>query len=98
MSEISKNLVDIETTNGGGVHGLLGMIMSDTKYVTISKGGKMWNVPTNPGPFPTSVDATTSDFDSDKAVTDHNVETQEYEFYRGIKKAIREKILSILSM
>ena len=68
VREISEILVDIETTNGGGEHGHLGMIMSDTEYVQISKGGEKWIVPTNPGPYPTTVDASTSDFDREKAV------------------------------
>ena len=94
--EISEILVDIETTNGGGEHGHLGMIMSDTEYVVISKGGERWTVPTNPGPYPTSVNASTSDFDREKAVAEHKFEIQEYETYQGVEKAIREKILGAI--
>jgi len=47
--EIAAIVSEIETTNGGGNHGHLGMIMNDTDYIQISTGRTQWTTPTNPG-------------------------------------------------
>ncbi|KAL7486046.1 hypothetical protein ACHAW6_011650 [Cyclotella cf. meneghiniana] len=54
--ELTKATASIPTTNGGGQHGLIEIIIPDAKYLTVSNGGAHFLVPTNPGLYPTIVD------------------------------------------
>jgi hypothetical protein len=56
IRELSEMLASVPTTNGGGSHGHIGMIIDDAEYRTFSTGGAPFNVPTNPGPYPATVD------------------------------------------
>ena len=53
---LTRALATIPTTNGGGKHGMIGMIIADAEYVTFSHGYAQFLAPTNPGPYPTTVD------------------------------------------
>jgi hypothetical protein len=47
----------VPTTNGGGKHRHTGMIVESTAYTAFSNNGEpfKFNIPTNPGPYPTMV-------------------------------------------
>jgi hypothetical protein len=54
--ELTNAAGSIATQNGGGEHGHVGMVVNDAEYVTFSKNGTRFLVPTNPGPYPTTID------------------------------------------
>jgi hypothetical protein len=53
--ELGAVLATIPTTNGGGDHGHVGMILDETEYTLFSSGATPFTGPKNPGPFPTTV-------------------------------------------
>ncbi len=54
--ELTRALATIPTTNGGGQHGMIGIIIADAECVTFSHSNAQFLAPTNPGPYPTTVD------------------------------------------
>jgi hypothetical protein len=46
----------IPTTNGGGRHGHIGMIIPEAEYITFLHNAERFVEPTNPGPYPANVD------------------------------------------
>jgi hypothetical protein len=59
LSLLTKELTNaagsVATQNGGGEHGHVGMVINNAEYITFSKNGIRFLVPTNPGPYPTTV-------------------------------------------
>ncbi len=53
--ELGAMLATVPTTNGGGDHGHIGMILDDLEYTSFSTGSNSFIVPKNPGPFPSTV-------------------------------------------
>ena len=56
--DISSLAASVPTTNGGGLHGHVGMICNDATYITILNGRAAFIVPTNLGTHPTTVSHT----------------------------------------
>ena len=54
--ELTNAAGSIATQNGGGEHGHVGMVIDEAEYITFSRSGARFVVPTNPGPYPASVD------------------------------------------
>ena len=54
--ELTNAAGSIATQNGCGEHGHVGMVVEDAEYITFSRSGASFQVPTNPGPYPASVD------------------------------------------
>jgi len=54
--ELTNAAGSVTTQNGGREHGHVGMVVKDAKYITFSRSGASFQVPTNPGPYPASVD------------------------------------------
>ncbi len=48
-------LATVSTTNGGGDHRHIGMILKEAEYIKFSMGATSFTIPKNPGPFPTTV-------------------------------------------
>ena len=53
--ELRAMIAIVPTTNGGGDHWHIGMILAETKYTTFSTGATPFIVHKNPGPFLTTV-------------------------------------------
>ncbi len=53
--ELTNAAGSIATQNGGGEHGNIGMVINNAEYITFSKNGTRFLVPTNPGPYATTV-------------------------------------------
>jgi hypothetical protein len=53
--ELTNAAGSVATQNGGEEHGHIGMVVNNAEYVTFSKNGTRFMVPTNPGPYPTTV-------------------------------------------
>ena len=54
--ELTNAAGSVATQNGGGEHGHVGMVIDNTEYISFSKNSTRFLVPTNPGPYPTTVD------------------------------------------
>lgn len=50
IKELSTAAASIPTTNGGGQHGHVGLIIDEPEYITFSHNGERFSDPTNPGP------------------------------------------------
>ena len=54
--ELSAHAASIPTTNGGGMHGHIEILLNNAKYIAFSCSGASFVIPTNPGAYPTTVD------------------------------------------
>ncbi len=94
VKELTNAAGSIATQNVGGEHGHVGMIIDEAEYITFSNGGARFIVPTNPGPYPASVDM-------DKVIrecqhVEHKVECIKYETYLGIKNYLCRMIVKTI--
>jgi hypothetical protein len=92
--ELTNAAGSVATQNGGGEHGHIGMVVEEAKYITFSRNGDRFLAPTNPRPYPASVD-------QDKVIrerqnTEHKVEIVEYEAYLGVENYLRRMIVKSL--
>jgi len=74
----------IPTTNGGGQHGHIGMIIPEAKYITFSHNAKRFVEPTNPRPYPANVDP--DPVVGERQIAKHKAEQAEFETHQGVKK------------
>ena len=88
-------LATVPTTNGGGDHGHIGMILDDMEYMSFSTGSNPFVVPKNPGPFPTTV--STNEVDRLRQLAEHKQLIIEYETYQGCLQATRTKIIQAIN-
>jgi len=91
VNKLSNAAGSIATQNGGGEHGHVGMVIDEAEYITFSGTDARFVVPTNPGSFPTTIDA-------DKVIREHQIaehkaECIEYETYLGAESCIRRMIV-----
>ena len=91
IKELTNAAGSVATQNGGGEHGHVGMVIDDAEYVTFSKGGTKFVVPTNPGPYPASVD--TDKVIRERQLAEHKAECNEYETYLGVENYLRRMIV-----
>ena len=92
--ELARALASIPTTNGGGDHGHIGMITPDVEYITFSTGGAHFIAPTNPGPYPQTVDPDAAV--RERQVAEHKAELVEYETYKAVENAARQIIVRMV--
>ena len=81
----------ISTTNGGGQHGHVGMIIPDAEYILFSRNAKSFVEPTNPGPYPANVDQ--DPVIRERQVAEHKAEQAEFETYQGVKNFLLKAIV-----
>jgi hypothetical protein len=70
------------------------MVVEEAEYITFFRNAERFLVPTNPGPYPTSVD-------SDKIIrecqiAEHKAEVVEYKTYLGVENYLRRMIVKSL--
>jgi hypothetical protein len=87
-------LATVPTTNVGGDHGHIGMILDDAEYTSFSTGATSFVAPKNPGPFPTTV--STNKVDRLRQLAEHKQLIIEYETYQGCLQATRTKIIQAI--
>ena len=92
--ELGAMLATVPTTNGGGDHGHIGMILDDAEYKSFSTGSNPFVIPKNPGPFPTTV--STNEVDRLRQLAEHKQLMIEYETYQGCLQATRTKIIQAI--
>jgi hypothetical protein len=91
VKELTNAAGSVATKNGGGEHGHVGMVINDAEYITFSNGGARFVVPTNPGPYPTTVDL--DKVKRERQLMEHKAEGIEYETYLGVEIYIRRMIV-----
>ena len=92
--ELTNAAGSIATQNGGGEHGHIGMVVKDAKYITFSRSGASFQVPTNPGPYPASVDP--DKIIRERQIAEHKAEIVEYKTYLGVENFLRRMIVKLL--
>jgi hypothetical protein len=91
IKELTNATGSVATRNGGGEHVHVGMVIDNTEYITFSNGGARFVVPTNPGPYPTTVDA--DKVKQERQLAEHKAEGIGYETYIGVENYIRRMIV-----
>lgn len=93
LNQLQKECINaaasISTTNGGGQHGHVGMIMDEADYIKISHNAERFVIPTNPGPYPATVDQDI--IVRERQVAEHKAE--QAETYRGVENFLRKAIV-----
>ena len=89
--ELTNAAGSVATQNGGGEHGHVGMVIDQAEYITFSSSGARFVIPTNPGPYPASVD--TDKVIREHQIAEHKVECIEYETYLGVENYLRRMIV-----
>ncbi len=91
IKELTNAVGSVATQNGGGEHGHVGMVINDAEYIIFSNGGARFVVPTNPGPYPTTVDS--DKVKRERQLAEHKAEGIKYETYLGVENYIRRMIV-----
>lgn len=89
--ELTNAAGSVATQNGGGEHGHVGMVVEQAEYITFSRGGAPFVIPTNPGLYPATVDADA--VIRERQIAEHKAEIVEYETYLGVKNYLRRMIV-----
>ncbi|KAL7483205.1 hypothetical protein ACHAW6_008848 [Cyclotella cf. meneghiniana] len=89
--ELTNAAGSVATQNGGGEHGHVGMVVEQAEYITFSRGGAPFVIPTNPGPYPATVDADA--VIRERQIAEHKAEIVEYETYLGVENYLRRMIV-----
>jgi hypothetical protein len=89
--ELTNASGSVATQNGGREHGHVGMVAKEAKYITFSRNGNRFLVPTNPRPYPASVDANAVVCECQ--IAEHKAEIVEYETYLGVENFLHRMIV-----
>jgi len=84
----------VATQNGGGEHGHVGMVVKEAEYVTVSRNAQRFLVPTNPGPYPTSVDP--DKIIRERQIAEHKAEIAECKTHLGVENFLCRSIVKSL--
>jgi hypothetical protein len=71
------------------------MVIDEAEYITFSKSGAKFVVPTIPGPYPASVD--TDKVIRERQIAEHKAECIEYETYLGVGNYLRRMIVKSIN-
>lgn len=88
-TQLTAALVTIETENGGGKLGHIGIVIPEHRYITLSGGTKLVE-PIRPAPYPASVsnDAAIRE----KQVAEHKAEIIEFETYKHAQHGLVKRL------
>ena len=92
--ELGAMLATVPTTNGGGDHGHIGMILDDSEYTSFSTGSNTFVV-SNSRPVPSTV--STNEVDHLSQLAEHKQHIIEYKTYQGCLQATRTKIIQVIN-
>jgi hypothetical protein len=93
--ELTNAAGSVATQNGGREHGHVGMVVNEAEYITFSKNGTNFLVPTNPGPYPTGVDP--DKVIREQQIAEHKAECIEYETYLGVENYLCRMIVKSIN-
>ena len=91
VKELSAAAASIPTTNGGGQHGHVGLIIDDAEYTTFSHNAEHFIDPVNPGPYPTVVD--NDAVVRERQIAEHKAEYNEFLTCEAVKDFLRKSIV-----
>ncbi len=94
MKELTNAAGSVATQNGGGEHGHVGMVVDKAEYITFSKNGTKFLVPTNPGPYPTTINPDKVIWE--QQIAEHKAECIEYKTYLGIENYLCRMIVKLI--
>jgi hypothetical protein len=98
LNQLTKECINIaasiSTTNGGGQHGQVGMIIDEAEYIFFLHNAERIVTPTNPGPYPTTVDQNAAI--RERQVAEHKAEQAEFETYLGVENFLRKAIIKVV--
>ena len=98
MNQLTRGLgamlATVPTTNGGGDHSHIGMILNNSEYTSFSTSATFFVAPKNPGPFPSTI--STNEVDRLRQLAEHKQLIIEYETYQGCLQATRTKIIQAI--
>jgi hypothetical protein len=89
--ELTNAAGSVTTQNGGREHGHVGMVVNNAEYVTFSKNGMRFMVPTNPEPYLTTINP--DKVIQEQQITEHKAECIEYETYLGVENYLCRMIV-----
>ncbi len=81
--ELTNAADSIASQNGGGKHGHVGMVIKEAEYITFSRARTQFLIPTNPGPYPATLDM--DKLVREHQIAEHKAECIKYETYLGVK-------------
>ena len=88
--ELAKITASVPTSLGGGKHGHLGLVLPKEKYITMSNGGKEFEIPPHPGHYPENTSSSAQTRAKQEA--QHKAKILEHEICAGVISAIKDKI------
>ena len=89
--ELTNAAGNVATQNGGEEHDHVGMVVEEPEYITFSRNGDRFLVPTNPGPYPASVN--TNAVVRECQIAKHKAGIVEYETYLGVENFLCRMIV-----
>jgi hypothetical protein len=92
-TQLTAALVTISTTNRGGTLGHIGIVVPESRYVTLLTSPKLVR-PVHPGAYPATANDDTKTHEKD--VSKHKAEIKEFETYMACKAWARLAIVSAM--
>ena len=89
--ELTKIAGSVPTAIGGGKHGHAGLIIEESKYITVSNGGVTFNIPAHPGMYPETVSDDVKVRASEEAK--HKGLILEHEVCAGVEQVMKDFIV-----
>ncbi len=93
--ELTNAAGSVASQNGGGEHGHVGMVIKEAEYITFSRAGTQFLIPTNPGPYPATID--TDKLVLECQIAEHKAECIKYETYLGVENNLRRMIVKSIN-
>jgi len=93
VEECSNATTSIPTSNRGGQHGHIRMLMEDAEYQQILHGNAQFIVPVYPGAYPIRVNKSNAAI-RERQIAEHKVLVTEFETYQGMESFLRKKIVT----
>ena len=84
VEECSNAAASIPTSNRGGQHGHIGMLMKDAEYQLILHEHALFIVPVYPGAYRTTVEENNAAI-RERQIAEHNVLVTEFKTYQGVE-------------
>ncbi len=81
--ELTNAAGSVASQNGGGEHGHVGMVIEEAEYITFSRALTQFLIPTNPGPYPATID--TDKLIHECQIVEHKAECIKYETYLAVE-------------
>jgi hypothetical protein len=92
-TELKANAASVPSTLGGGLHGHLGLILTDIAYATIQPAHP-WVTPPNPGPFAPPAGGTAAQLEAARAVWTES--HQQFELCQATEKALIAQVVDAI--